>query len=102
MAFELLVELGKEEVNWKRLNSDLKERAKGLIEFFPIPDYEGSGKKCLGISVAPSDMSQDKIHAFKETINFLLDNGHSIYELYSSQEFTKENVDDLSIKFLVS
>jgi len=100
MPFELLVELKAENVNWRSINEELKSKSKGLVEFFPILDFKHPDKCYLGLSVVNNNMSSDKIEAFKNSVSSLLNEGHSVYELYNASKFTKENMDALTKKFL--
>jgi len=99
MAFELLVELTSGKIDWKYINEKLMNQSNGLIEFFPITDFGDSKKIYLGMSVVNNEMSSEKIEAFKKSIYFLLNDGHSIHELYSSSKFEKKNIDNLAKKF---
>lgn len=99
MAFNLLVDLGTQTVDWVKLNLELKNQSNRIIEFFPIPHSLDTPKDYLGISIINSDFSDDKMKAIKAIILYLLKQGYKVFELYSSNEFLEENIHLLSNKF---
>lgn len=99
MAFSLLVDLETQKVDWVKLNRELKSKSNDGIEIFPIPHSLDIPKDYLGISIINSDFSDEKIKAIKTVITYLLREGYKVFELYSANEFSEENIHLLSRKF---
>lgn len=99
MAFSILVELNKKSTDWKGLNKALTENSNGPLEFFPIPNYPKNGKDYIGISIANRDFTNEDLESIRVSIRKLLLGEHRVVELYSSSEFTVDNVDMLTDKF---
>jgi hypothetical protein len=100
MAFSVLIELAAPNNDWQTLNKDIKPIGEEVIEFFPIPNSSSLGKNHLGMSVLLNGSSQSaRIEAFKNCINYFIDKGCRVFELYSSKEFLSENVTELTTKF---
>jgi hypothetical protein len=62
--------------------------------------YWDTKRNYLGISVKSANMSLQKINAFKNSVAFLINEGHTVYELYNSSKLSKENIDVLSKQFM--
>jgi hypothetical protein len=101
MAFNLLVELSLDTPDWTGLNKKLVEYSDMGIEFFPIPGIDVSSRNYLGMSVIGGEMTDERIIAFREVIFYLLEFGFPIFELYSSSQVSKENIDLLIRNFLI-
>jgi len=99
MALSFLVELGNEKVDWKRLCKSVTRVPRMSIEFFPIPGW-GIDKNYLGISVLNNRFLQNEVGILQTSILTLLNEGHKIFELYSFNEFTDDNVEFLLTKLL--
>jgi hypothetical protein len=99
MALNFLVELKPEKVDWKGLCKSLTGRLSPSIEFFPI-QYLGIDKNYLGISVLNNSFLKNEVDFLRTVIIALLNEGHKIFELYGSNEFTTHNVDFLINKLL--
>lgn len=95
MAFSLIVELPDIKPDWEALNSNLEKYSDVGIECFPIAIEEIFSQNYLGISIIASKITEDTVIALRQVILYLLDNGFKIFELYSSSEFSKANMNSL-------
>src|SRR5262249_22654787 len=99
MAFSILVKL-KEGADWGAINAFLMRNSQGIMEFFPIAKLPFSSEEYLGISVLLRKAYQEEeLDAFKRVMYFLLKNGGRVFELYSSTEFSVENISTLTDKY---
>jgi hypothetical protein len=99
MAFSILVELNQKDTDWKSINKELKETSNGVIEIFPIPKFPKTNRDNIGISIPNRNLTVEDFESIKKSIKFFLQGEHKVIELYSSSEFTMENVDMLTDKF---
>ena len=99
MAFCILVELNKNRPNWKNINKDIAGISNDILDVFPIPNFPKTDKDYIGISIPNRDFTDKDLESIKACIKKLLQGEHKVVELYSSSEFTIENVDMLTEKF---
>jgi hypothetical protein len=99
MAFSILVELNQKKADWKSINKELKEVSNGAVEFFPIPNFPKTGTDYIGISIPNRNFTIDDFESIKKSLKYFLHGEHKVIELYSSSEFTMENIEMLAGKF---
>ncbi len=99
MAFNLLVELGPNVADWRSISDAMRSFSANGIECFPI-QATGIEGNCLGLSFLGDNSSPDRIDAFIGSVLYLLNEGYRVFELYSSMQFSKENLTQLTEDFL--
>lgn len=99
MAFSILVELNTKSADWKGINKEIKETSNSVLEFFPIPNFPKTGNDYLGMSIHNRSFTESDLESIRISIKYLLQREHKVIELYSSSEFTMDNVDALTGKF---
>jgi hypothetical protein len=99
MAFSILAELNQKNTDWKSINKELQEVSNGVVEFFPIPNFLNSGKEYIGISIPTRNFTMDDVEIIRKSIRYFLSGEHKVFELYSSSEFTVDNLETLTGKF---
>jgi len=101
MAFNLLIELPADTLDWEELNRKTALYSELGIECFPIADTRIFTKNYVGLSVLNYEMTPERINAFKEIMHYLLERGSEVFELYASSRVSSDNLDALIKKFLL-